>query len=696
MNTFSCRLFRRIEGRATRTSPVHSRLSARRRTAIASALQRQARLVDLSPTAIIVRALDGRITFWSAGAQSLYGWTAAEALGRITHDLLQTGFPAPLDEIMADLGRRGNWSGELRHRGSDGSSIIVESHWLAQAKDGLPAEIVEFNIDVTARKQAEEAVRKSEDCHRQVAEELQAIMEATPVGLLVSSDLKCQRITGNRKARELLGVPPQQQQPARDDPATGAELSLQAAASTGIVVQGEEFEVPGPDGTRRTMAMTAAPLFAADGPPRGAVGVATDIPNDKQAAEALRESEQRANLAVETAALGTYERDLLTNRIAMNPVCRQILGTDDVNPPQDIAPRSVHPDDAGYVLGLVARAYDCNLREVCAGEFRILRPDGSIRWVAGRGRVLFDDSADPPAPRKFVGVLSDITERKQAEESLRAIRDELARANSNLDRKVRERTAKLRETIAELEGFSYSLVHDMHAPLRAMLSYAEMLELTGPALGTEQSEILRKIKVGAVRMDQLVTDSLNYSKLLRQDIRLGPVDLSALIHDLVETYPNLHPSNTDISVEVTDVTVRGNPAALTQVFSNLLGNAVKFVAPGVHPRVRVWCEPSVTDSLHPGSHVLIWIEDNGIGIPKDQQKKIFGMFQRLHRSGEYPGTGIGLALVRKSLDRIGGAICLDSEPGRGSRFCVRLSLADPQPDPHPKVVGDPLSPSTAS
>jgi signal transduction histidine kinase len=156
------------------------------------------------------------------------------------------------------------------------------------------------------------------------------------------------------------------------------------------------------------------------------------------------------------------------------------------------------------------------------------------------------------------------------------------------------------------------------------------------------------------------------------------VDVGALLRGLVETYPNLQPPLAEIRIEIEHLLVSGNEAALTQIFSNLLGNAVKFIAPGTKPRVRVWadferCPPGILKEPHDCAY--IWVEDNGIGIPQYAHEKIFTMFNRMHRADEYPGTGVGLALVKKSLERIGGKIRLESEPGKGSRFCVQLPLA---------------------
>lgn len=281
----------------------------------------------------------------------------------------------------------------------------------------------------------------------------------------------------------------------------------------------------------------------------------------------------------------------------------------------------------------------------------------------------------------LAGLAGDIIERAQIQRDLRHAKESLGRANEDLEEKVSKRTAELEATVAELEGFSYSLVHDMRAPLRAMLGYSSILEMdAGPRLRAEEVDLLRKIAQAATRMDQLVTDSLNFSKILRADLPLGTVNLGALIRGMVEAYPNLQRPQAEVSVELDNLLVHGNEAALLQIFSNLLGNAVKFVAAGVKPRVRVWAERGDCPRGFPNPEhgcAFVWVEDNGIGIPKDAHEKIFGMFQRLHRVDEYAGTGIGLALVKKSLERTRGQITLESEPGKGTRFCVQLPLAAP-------------------
>lgn len=246
--------------------------------------------------------------------------------------------------------------------------------------------------------------------------------------------------------------------------------------------------------------------------------------------------------------------------------------------------------------------------------------------------------------------------------------------------------------MTELEHFSYTIAHDMRAPLRAMRSFAKIL-LTEPAEALEpaaRSDLLRRISEGALRMDLLITDALDYSQVVRSEMSLKPIDLTSLIRGIVESYPQFHSPKAEIQIQENMPLVLASEAGLTQCFSNLLGNAVKFVNPAVTPQVRVWAEihepsrkeqPGAAAESAPlqsatrttnGMHrtVRIWVEDNGIGISPEYHQKIWQMFQRLSKS--YEGTGIGLALVRKVIERMGGQVGVQSEPNHGSRFWVEL------------------------
>ncbi len=173
-------------------------------------------------------------------------------------------------------------------------------------------------------------------------------------------------------------------------------------------------------------------------------------------------------------------------------------------------------------------------------------------------------------------------------------------------------------------------------------------------------------------MDRLITAILNYSKVVRATLARWPLDVEKLIAEIVASYPALHSDNTDIVIQSPLPHALGNEAALTQVIGNLLDNAVKFVAPGIRPRVRIWAEST-------NGFVQLWFEDNGIGIERESQARLFKIFTRLNRPELYEGTGIGLAIVRKAVERMGGTVGVESEEGEGSRFWVRLQKPPDRP-----------------
>jgi signal transduction histidine kinase len=168
--------------------------------------------------------------------------------------------------------------------------------------------------------------------------------------------------------------------------------------------------------------------------------------------------------------------------------------------------------------------------------------------------------------------------------------------------------------------------------------------------------------------------STGLSRMARIDMRLEPVDMEKLFRGVLDVYPNLQPPHAEIRIESPLPPVLGNEAALTQSISNLLGNAVKFVAPDVLPQVRVWAQEK-------GDCIRFYFQDNGIGIAPDHQERIFNMFERLHSTTDYPGTGIGLAIVRKSVELMGGKAGVESEPGKGSTFWLELNRATPLETP---------------
>lgn len=275
------------------------------------------------------------------------------------------------------------------------------------------------------------------------------------------------------------------------------------------------------------------------------------------------------------------------------------------------------------------------------------------------------------------------------------IRNSRVRAVFEYQRQLEERTQKLQEMIGELEHISYAIVHDMRAPLRAMQGFATLLESDElNQTAEERMSYLKKISSAAIRLDQLIQDVLTYNRTVLRRAPLHPVDIGPLLQDILDTYPAFSVQNARIEIAGTMPVVVGNEALLTQCFSNLLDNAVKFSGPAMRPQVRIWSEqrpetfatdrsttrPWRVDAATPaisrtGKFARLWIEDNGSGIPEGAQSRIFNMFQRL--TDDERGTGIGLAIVRKVVEQMGGQVGVESEVGKGSRFWVDLRQVPP-------------------
>jgi PAS domain S-box-containing protein len=379
----------------------------------------------------------------------------------------------------------------------------------------------------------------------------------------------------------------------------------------------------------------------------------------EETAERLRISEGHFRAMFAAEPVGVAQVDSSGIWLSANAaLCRMLAYTE-----QELSAKSVievtHPDDrledgARFAQIISGRALSVNW------EKRYLRKDGSSVWAHVSIAPVFNERGQVDS---VVKVMQDISE-------VVAARQVLARDKEQLEALVAERTASLQEMTRHLNFLLYTIAHDLRAPLRAQHGYSDLLLLNyGPVLGQKGEEYLSRIKAAAVRLDDLVSDVLSYASINRKALPVAEVKLSQIAAIATEELSQLI-AQQQATVHLNNIqgVVIAHDGALRLIVSNLLSNALKFVPKGVRPIVRVWSERR-------DGFFRLWVEDNGLGISPENHEIIFGIFQKLNSEPDYPGTGIGLALVKSGIERMGGRVGLQSELGKGSSFWVDVPAA---------------------
>lgn len=609
----------------------------------------EGRLLDMNPAALAIhrfKSVDAVRTHLS----EMPGFNTLHALdGRLL----------PLEEWPISRALRGEtFSGyEVRVYPTDGSAPWVGSYGGTPVigPDGKMMVAIVTLRDITAQKEAELTLQRERTL-------FQRILDSIPV-MITIYDPGLQAFRFNQAAQNTLGwteadaADGRLVEKAYPDPVQRQEV---VTFMESVTPGWREFVVTTKDGAQ--VESSWANIRLPDGTQ---VGIGIDVRQRKQAEAALRASEERFRTYAETMPHLAFITDPEGNVVYSNRRFAEYFGLERAQTRHWAwrhRQRAYHPDDRAR--GIEAWSTGLERGEPFEIEYRLRRHDGAYRWHLTRALPVRDHR---DRLVQWIATSTDITEQKQAAEEVARARDALANVNADLEQRIQERTARLRETVAELEHFSYTLTHDLRAPLRAMHGFGELLSRHyEERLDAPGRDYLRRIVQAAERMDLLITDALNYSTVMRSEFPLQPVDPAALLHGMIESYPEFQPPHAEIVMDGVFPAVEANRAGLTQCFSNLLSNAVKFVPPGTRPHVRVSAEQR-------GNWVRLWFADNGVGIPPEQHQRIFGMFQRM--SLGYPGTGVGLALVQKVVERMRGRVGVESREGEGSRFWVEFAKA---------------------
>ncbi|HXT41156.1 MAG TPA: PAS domain S-box protein [Candidatus Angelobacter sp.] len=621
-------------------------------------------IIESSDDAIISKALDGTVVSWNAAATRMFGYSAEEIVGQSSRLLIPSELQDEDEQIIAKLkqGKRIEHYETVRLR-KNGSRIDV-SLSISPVRDSSGRIIGASKIarDITDRKRAARALSESDALKRAILESaLDCIVTMDHEGRVIDWNPAAERTFGYRRGdalgREMceLIIPTSLREKHRQGLArylsTGeARVLGRRVEMTAMRADGAEF-----------MAELAIARIHSTNPPLFTAYI-RDITERKTAEEALRQSETRKSAILETALDAIFSLDHEGRIHEWNPAAERNFGY----PKSEAIGRKM---DELIIPPALREYYRDGLAEyLMTGVGSLLGRPIELTVMRGNGTEFRAELAitrnSYEEPTIYTCFLRDITERKRAEE-------EIQKLNEELEQRVIERTGQLEAINKELESFTYSVSHDLRAPLRALQGLSNaLLEDYADRFDDTGKEYCGRIVVAAGRMDTLIQDLLAYSRLSRTDLELKTVDLAAVVADVQhQLEADLREKMAELEVRGTLPTVIGHRATLGQIVGNLVSNAIKFVAPDVRPKVVVRAEED-------GDCCRLWVEDNGIGIAPEHQARIFQVFERLHGMETYPGTGIGLAIVQKGIERLGGRVGLESSEGKGSRFWIQLKKGE--------------------
>lgn len=446
------------------------------------------------------------------------------------------------------------------------------------------------------------------------------------------------RIEDNEMLFRLLTLDGRRQLPSEEWPLTRALKGETVRNFEARVIRTDSYD-------EWILRYNATPIQGKDGALLGAIVTMQDVTDSRATEIALRETLERLALALQAAKMGTWRWDAATNLIDLSERAAEIY---DIEPGPIMRLEQIREKVVAEDRESSQKAWDHALRtggyyEV---EYRVHWRE-EIRWVTARGLGQYDASGEPNG---MLGVVADVTEFRRADESLRESERRLRLLNETLEEKVRERTA-------ELEGFSYTVSHDLRAPLRAIVATSRMILEDQGDVSEETVALLQRQIAAGNHMAQLIDDLLQLARVSQTELIFRPFSLTSLAKEVAE---EVQSRNSDVQA-VIDVepgmAALGDARLVRLLLQNLLENAVKFRVPSRLPEIFVGYDGEA-----------FFVRDNGAGFDMEYASRLFRPFERLHRVDEYPGTGIGLANVRRIAERHGGRVWAESQVGQGATF----------------------------
>jgi len=645
------------DGKPRQYVAIRADITERKRAEAAAA--RLAAIVQFSDDAILSKDLNGIVTSWNKGAEKIFGYMAGEMIGTSIMRLIPEDRQDEEQHILGRISRGDSVENfETLRRTKDGRLVSV-SLTVSPIKDatGMVVGASKVARDITERKRVQDWLQLLTGAVETAAN---GIVVTDRRGQIIWVNPAFTTLTGFTPS-EVLGQTPRLLKSGKHPPEFYQQMwqtLLRGETWHGEMINRRK------DGSLYHEEMTITPVRADGSTITNFIAIKQDVSARKHAETKILQEQARFKLIFETASIGIALASRNSAGQSMRIINDAHLRICGLTREQDQIPgiyaRITHPDDLARQMELGGPPGEGKTNQL-AMEKRYVRPDGTVVWVAfSYHRLNYPDGSF-----EELTTVMDITERKRVEEEIRQL-------NTQLEQRVTERTAQLEAANKELEAFSYSVSHDLRAPLRAVNGFAGIvLEDYGPQLPEDAQRLLERIRSGGQRMGELIDDLLALSRLGRQAMSRQVVDTTRLVQSVLDDSAPLRDGRSfDLRIGSLPA-CQGDPALLKQVWVNLISNAIKYT------RGR---EPAVIEigSTRKDNEQIFFIRDNGTGFDMQYVHKLFGVFQRLHRADEFEGTGVGLAIVQRIIHRHGGRVWAEAVEGRGATFHFTLE-EDPKP-----------------